>query len=145
VPSDDGAGSTDDQGRFRIAGLPASTYLLKAALHIQGGSIQVGRSYVDIGDGSSVDIYWGEVFRQRDAKVIKLGDGEESVGHSIEIPIAKLHAISGSVLDAVTGASLTPQRLSFTTPTINSLSQIRARARSGRGFASPMCRRVSMS
>ncbi len=88
---DDGGILADDQGHFRISGLPAGEYLLRTSLELGGGH------------DASLDVYFGDVFRQRDAKVIKVGDGEESVGHSIEIPLAKLHTVSGSVVSVATG------------------------------------------
>ena len=49
------------------------------------------------------DIYLGDGMRPRDAKTITLKDGAESNGNNIEIPLAKLHSISGTVLSLETG------------------------------------------
>jgi hypothetical protein len=52
------------------------------------------------------DIYLGDGVRPRDAKTIKLKDGEESNGNIIEIRLARLHTISGTVLNLETGAPI---------------------------------------
>jgi hypothetical protein len=92
----DGGVVTDDQGNFRLAGLPAGEYLLRTTLGI---------------GGYSLDIYFGDCARQRDAKVIKLKDGEESNADNITIPLAKLHTVSGTVVSAETGAIVNSARV----------------------------------
>ena len=52
------------------------------------------------------DIYFGTGIRPSDAKPIKLREGEESNGNTIEIPLARFHAISGTVLSQETGAPI---------------------------------------
>jgi hypothetical protein len=52
------------------------------------------------------DIYLGDGVRPRDAKSIKLKDVEESNGNNIEIPLARLHSVSGTVLNAETGSPI---------------------------------------
>jgi hypothetical protein len=84
---------TDDRGDFRITGLPEGEYLLKTSLE------DWGKSY-------SIDIYYGDKTRLKDAKSIKLKDGEESDGDDIEIPLAKLHSVSGTVISAATGETV---------------------------------------
>jgi hypothetical protein len=97
---------TDDQGNFRLAGLPAGEYLLGTSLGTElikannGGSDQSEGGYYSLG------IYFGDGMRQRDAKVIKLKDGEESNGDNITIPLAKLHSVSGTVISIATGATV---------------------------------------
>ena len=81
---------SDDRGNFRIAGLPAGEYLLKVSLE-----------YSNNNDG--IDIYYGDVTRLKDAKSIKVKEGEESVGNNIEVPLGKLHSVSGTVVSAETG------------------------------------------
>jgi hypothetical protein len=98
--------NTDDQGSYRISGLPAGEYLIKTTLtlsetilnHVfaEGGGSANNSKY-------SLNIYFGDVFRERDAKPIKLGEGEESSSADITVPISKLHAVSGTVLVAGTG------------------------------------------
>ncbi len=98
--------ATDDQGHFRIAGLPPGEYLLKANLYIDGGSASENGGGQMLGSNYDLDIYYGAAFRPRDAKAIKVADGEQSDGNNIEIPLAKLHAVTGTVVSMETGATI---------------------------------------
>jgi len=101
--------TTDDAGHFRFSGLPAGQYLLKTALELD--DVIVNHVFSENGSSSSntryaLDVYFGNAMRQRDAKPIKLADGEASDANDIEIPLAKLHAVSGTVLEGNTGRSV---------------------------------------
>jgi hypothetical protein len=88
----DGSRPTDDLGRFRITGLPAGEY-----------TVSIGLSAPNTGDNdhrNPVAIYYGDGFRETDAKTIKIGEGEDSSGDDITIRLAKLHTIVGSLVDA---------------------------------------------
>lgn len=98
--------STDDQGRFRIAGLPGREYLLAV-------TIELSDFYVDHlfgGEGGtsnhprySMDAFYGDAYRARDAKKIKVGEGEEVSGLDIMVRLADMHAVSGTVVEAGSG------------------------------------------
>ena len=75
---------TDDLGHFRIRGLAPGEYTLN-----------IPRAY-NIG---LLAIYYGDVFFDKDAKSIKLTEGEEFSGADITIRLSKLHTISGSLVD----------------------------------------------
>ena len=79
---------TDDQGHFRLAGLPAGEYLLKANLLIDGGNISENGGGSMMRPNYDLDVYYGEGIRQKDAKTIKVTDRQESDGNNIEIPLA---------------------------------------------------------
>ena len=101
-----GPNSTDDQGRYRISGLPRGEYIVKTTLALS--DIAVDRVFGQERSFSnnprySLDIFSGDGLRQRDAKPVKLEEGEESGAVDIAIPISKLHAVSGSVIEASTG------------------------------------------
>ena len=96
-------GRTDDQGNFRLTGLPAGDYLLRATLELEATSVNSPGSVPTLDRNYRWDIYLGDGMRPRDAKTITLKDGEESNGNNIEIPLAKLHSISGTVLSLETG------------------------------------------
>ena len=98
--------NTNDQGSFRVTGLPAGEYLLKTSLEIS--DLQLNHIFSDSRSSAgntrySLDIYSGNAMRQRDAKAIKLADGEDSDANDIEIPLSTLHAITGTVREAATG------------------------------------------
>ena len=78
-------GGSDDLGHFRIRGLAPGEYTLK-----------LPRAY-DVG---LVAVYYGDVFLAKDAKSIKLTDGEEYPDADITIPLSKLHTISGSLVSS---------------------------------------------
>src|SRR5271155_4375187 len=76
-----GPNSTDDQGRYRISGLPRGEYLVKTTLMLS--DITVDRVFGQERSFShntrySLDIFSGGGLRQRDAKPVKLEEGEES-------------------------------------------------------------------
>ena len=76
---------TDGLGHFRIEGLASGEYTLK-----------VLRSAEYQGD---LAVYYGDVFFEKDAKSIHLGDGEEDTSADITIGLSKLHSISGSLVN----------------------------------------------
>ena len=102
---------TDDQGNFRLTGLPAGEYLLRTTLELGGADIKSPGTDLPHDPDYRWDIYLGDGVRPRDAKTIKLKDGEESNGNNLEIRLARLHAISGAILNAETGAPINSARV----------------------------------
>jgi len=93
---------TDDRGRYRMIGAPAGEYTVIATLPTQrvslGGLFGGGISVSVVGqEGSGLSIYLGDTFRKKDAKTIKVGDGEQVGGLDITIPGNGLHAVRGVV------------------------------------------------
>jgi hypothetical protein len=85
---------TDDLGHFRISGLPAGEYALKASLLATG----VGISATNMGEGGSgivLAAYSGNTFTRDEAKSIHVIPGQEQPGEDITIPARKLRNISG--------------------------------------------------
>jgi hypothetical protein len=76
---------TDGLGHFRIEGLASGEYTLRV---LRPAEYQ--------GD---LAVYYGDVFFEKDAKSIHLGDGEEDTGADITIGLSKLHSISGSLVN----------------------------------------------
>jgi hypothetical protein len=102
--------ASDDQGRYRIVGLPAGEYILETELevsehytdHLFDSSTSSGSS----SHGSTrfgIRIYSGGETRQRNATLIKLNDGEDDSNEDIVIPLSKLHSVTGSIVQARTG------------------------------------------
>jgi hypothetical protein len=115
---------TDDQGRYRISGLPAGEYLVATDLELS--DIIVGGIFSKTGFSSSsntrysLNIYYPDSTRQRDAKPLKLADGEEAGSVDIEIPLTKLHSVTGSVVEAGTGQTVNAATIALLYPDDNS-------------------------
>jgi hypothetical protein len=97
---------TDDQGNFRLTGLPPGEYLLRTTLELGGADVNSPGTDTPHEHDYRWDIYLGDGVRPRDAKTIQLKDGEEANGNNIEIRLARLHAISGTVFNLETGAPI---------------------------------------
>jgi hypothetical protein len=98
--------NTDDQGHFRFAGLPIGEYMMYAILSVQETKVPEGLTWrigLTTTESSSLNVYYGNVFRRGDSKSIKIAAAELSSGDDIEIQLSKLHTVSGTVLDAATG------------------------------------------
>lgn len=93
---------TDDRGHFRMIGVPAGEYSISASMHLEkiafAGLISGGLSVNSSSDGGGeVTIYSGNKFRMKDAKITKVGEGEQLGGLDITIPLAGLHKVQGVV------------------------------------------------
>ena len=93
---------TDDRGRFRMIGVPPGEYSISASMHLEkiafAGLISGGLSMNSSSDGGGeVTIYSGNKFRMKDAKITKVGEGEQLGGLDITIPLAGLHKVQGTV------------------------------------------------
>lgn len=111
---------TDDQGHYRISGLPAGEYL--AMTDLQLSDILVDRIFSNSGYSSSsssrysLNIYYPDSTRQRDAKPIKLDDGQEANSVDIEIPLTRLHSVTGSVVETGTGQTVNAATVALVYP-----------------------------
>jgi hypothetical protein len=94
---------TDDRGRYALFGLPPGDYVVSVEMQprkyelagLLGGG---GRSLGSSSDGGGeVMIFTGNKLRGKDAKVIKVGEGEQLGGLDITIPLAGLHVVRGTV------------------------------------------------
>jgi hypothetical protein len=106
---------TDDQGRYRISGLPAGEYLLETMLSLQGMTYSVGESGTSVGTWPiySLSFYSGGSSRRKDAKPLSVSPGEELTGQDFEIPLTKLHVVRGSLVAAHDGHILNGGKLSL--------------------------------
>ena len=105
---------TDDAGHFRIAGLPAGEYLLAVSLQLQDiqvGSLFGGQSSSAWHDGFSIDLFYGDAFRSRDAKALKVGDGDDVNGLTLTVKLSALHRLSGELLEAGSGKPINAGKL----------------------------------
>jgi hypothetical protein len=87
---------TDDRGHYRISGLVAGDYALRANLV----ATAIGISARNIGDGGSginLTVYSGDTFSRADAKPFPLVPGEEHQDVDVTVPARSLHNITGHV------------------------------------------------
>jgi hypothetical protein len=96
---------TDDRGQFRLAGLTGGEYLVAVFLTTMKGVITgfVGDQSADYRDRYDLVAYSGGVFREKDAVPVKVAAGEERTGADVEIPLTKLHRVSGMVVHGPQG------------------------------------------
>jgi hypothetical protein len=88
---------SDDMGRFRITGLAAGNYALRASLNAMPIGV-TGNNIGDGGSGISLVVYTGNTFSRGDAKAVSVGAGEESTGADITVNAHALHNITGHVV-----------------------------------------------
>lgn len=91
-------GTTDDRGVYRIAGLPAGTYRIQVMLVEQFQFDNGSESFRPTRAGTgSVMVFAPDALKQSDAKLVKVGEGDELSDIDITLPLSRLHSISGTV------------------------------------------------
>jgi 5-hydroxyisourate hydrolase-like protein (transthyretin family) len=91
---------TDDRGRFRIAGLSAGEYVLAASEDFAQNGVpdSVEGTFLGMEGSSLARIFYGDVPSLKEAKSIRLAQGEERDDADIHLITRKLHLISGTVI-----------------------------------------------
>jgi len=91
---------TDDRGRFRIAGLSAGEYVLAASEDFAQNGVpdSVEGTFLGMEGSSLARIFYGDVPSLKEAKSIRLDQGEERDDANIHLITRKLHSISGTVV-----------------------------------------------
>ncbi len=99
--------STDDNGHYRITGLPAGEYATEADLSVSDHETTTGpmpgnpttmMTMEMQKTRFSLPLYSGDVMRRPDAKAWTLGVGEARAGTDLVFPLAKLHRVDGQVV-----------------------------------------------
>ena len=102
-----GLSTTDDNGFYRIAGLPAGEYAIEADLSLNDHETTFGPMP---GNPStmvtmemtktrfSLPVYSGDVLRKTKATGYVIGRGEARAGSDLVFPLAKLHKVGGQVI-----------------------------------------------
>lgn len=121
--------TTDDQGRFRIAGLMPGNYALRAEVPLSavknltknlkgmltmgmanpGGKSSVAALGSMMGDGLSV--YSGNVLSKKDLRPIDLAENEQLSSADIVVPLNGMHSVTARVVDAANGHGLSMARV----------------------------------
>ena len=97
---------TDDQGRFRILGVPAGEYLVGAQVPANSARSVSSNGFVRMVDSSwlgGLTVYAGDTMRASKAKAVKIGAASERESVDITIPLGKLHTVRGHVILKSTG------------------------------------------
>lgn len=90
---------TDDRGHFRIFGLQAGKYAIKAALPTMQTMIGLrGSVSLHMNMGDALTVYSGGALREKDIKPVEVGTGEDLDGVDVVFPLDSLHSISGNVV-----------------------------------------------
>ena len=102
---------TDDQGVYRLYGLPAGRYLVTI------------RSTRDLAVTGYSTVYYPGVTQIPEAGIIEVGDGEEKRNVNIVVnPLADGYSVSGRVVDSVTGSPVANIRYRLAENTRNTKS-----------------------
>jgi len=101
---------TDDRGQFRIAALPADTYMIEVDMALRDekrtstssssgpGAEAHTMEFVMSTYRFSLPFYGRGAPRQSEAGSFSLGAGQERTGEDVMIPLAKLHRVTGIVV-----------------------------------------------
>ena len=108
-------GNTDDQGHYRFSSFAPGVYhvITRIETKTETGSNVFGYGMTKKDFGYVLTFYSGDGIRESTAKSFKVGEGENSTNNDITIPVARLHSISGTVVDAQTGAALNSARVTL--------------------------------
>jgi hypothetical protein len=94
---------TDDRGRYRLIGVPPGEYSVAVTIRLEkvafAGLLGDGGVSINVwgSRGGEVNIYSGNKFRKKDAKITKVSEGEQLGGLDVTIPLAGLHKVQGTV------------------------------------------------
>ncbi len=117
------ASTTDDKGRFRIAGLPGGNYLLRAQMDAPlpghsslnpvasnaGAAFGVAPATGSIGlkltaaTGLKLTVFSGNALRRAKARSIGVVKGEERPDYEIVVPLHEMHTLAGVVCSKLSG------------------------------------------
>lgn len=91
---------TDDEGHYRISGLPAGQYVVRAALPTVGASTGIGAGSLSMhmNMADALVVYSGGAIWMKDVKPVKLAAGDTLDDVDITFPTDGLHVVSGVVV-----------------------------------------------
>ncbi len=106
----------DTGGHWQIGGLPPGEYRVEVLLRIEErhqSSLLSDNTSSWNNTLFSVAVYFGDTERARDAKTVTLSDNQRVDNQDVTIPIAKMHTLTGAIVDARTGQALNAGRVSL--------------------------------
>jgi hypothetical protein len=106
---------TDDRGRFRMTGLPAGSYVVRASLRGPAATSSGGYGDLRINPSSTITVYAPGVFRETEAKPVTVKMGEERDDLRMVINLSSLRTVSGHV-GVASGPGVTSGRVSLSDP-----------------------------
>ena len=90
---------TDDQGHFRLSGIPGGSYRLAVIQNFEVGLNLGEEVFADLNPSvpprDKLAVYSGNTFHQKDAKVYELRPGDTVDGIEIVLPLTGLHSVEG--------------------------------------------------
>jgi hypothetical protein len=90
---------TDDRGHYRIFGISAGKYAVKAALPTMQTTTGLGASVsMHMSMGDALIVYSGGALHEKDVKPIEVGVGDDVEGIDVVFPLDNLHSVAGSVV-----------------------------------------------
>ena len=91
--------STDDRGHYRIYGIAAGKYGVKAALPTMQAMTGLGASVsMHMSMGDALVVYSGGAMREKDLKPVEVTPGAEVDGVDVIFPLDNLHVVAGAVV-----------------------------------------------
>lgn len=100
--------TTDDRGHYRIYGIQAGKYAVRAALPTMQATTGLGPGSISlhINTGDALIVYSGGALREKEVKPVAVGPGEEIDAVDVIFPLDNLHAVSGSVVAKADGHAI---------------------------------------
>jgi 5-hydroxyisourate hydrolase-like protein (transthyretin family) len=116
---------TDEQGRYRISGLIAGSYALRAEVPVGGiknlgknlkGALALGltggpksgmMTSLSAVSGDGLSVYSGNALLKKDLKAFDLSASDQMSGADLQIPLSNLHTVTVHVAAAESGQPLT--------------------------------------
>jgi hypothetical protein len=90
---------TDDRGHYRIFGISAGKYAVKATLPTMQTTTGLGASVsMHMSMGDALIVYSGGALHEKDIKPVEVGAGDDVEGIDVVFPLDNLHAVAGSVM-----------------------------------------------
>jgi hypothetical protein len=91
--------TTDDRGHYRIFGVTAGKYAIKATLPTTQTTTGLGATVsMHLSMGDALIVYSGGALHEKDIKPVEVGTGDDIEGIDVVFPLDNLHAVSGSVV-----------------------------------------------